>query len=1102
MAKRFFFFLVFFVSPTVGFGFTFNVTATPESCLGNGVLSFTTNNADPNGTIVYEIFKLPNTTVPIVTINTNVFNGLSAGNYIIIAKETVGVVVTSQQQEATIVNQVVPLVINVESFNQACSNNSNIAVIATSGIAVSYEIFFGPVTFPLQTTNTFSGLPLGVYRIRVFDTCGTGVVSTFTLSLNPTGLNIGSALFTNTTPQSCSTTIANHTITPAPGTVIGYPLNIQFDVHPPGGAATQTFNSTLNAGGLTSQEISETIPAFPNQNYDYDVIITDSCGEVFFSNFLVNQNISLTPIVYDLDCNTYYFELKVANFTPPYTLNFINVPAGFNPINFNVNYPGPYNSDTITFGNAANLTPIGNYEVSITDVCGRSNTLVFNIFDFPSVPIAVGTNNGCTGNSGKIVVSIPAYKVVTATITSAPSSYTFPLPHDVSSFVDSTFGVLILDPLPLGDYVISVTNNCGDLMNPLNVTVPVYVNQGLVSEVRPGCNLMKSSVKISSVNTGLSTITITSAPPGFIPTLPYDGSVNIALDGSFYMNELPAGSYTFNAKDNCNFTNTIVVTIDGYAITNNTFSLQANCGSFDIPLDFVSNGSANQSFWLQKLINPTSNSWGHPATEIVYPDSSVPNASNSYFLTNNTTNFNQNFNGTFRIIRYFNSYNNGADFNTGTVTSLDKDCIEVLSPTLSFNQVLEITNACRMPCSGNGNLDVLIFANGALPIHYKIIEKDGVPFSFDNLNSNIFYNLQPAVYTFQLEDNCGNIVNRIFDVNTLSSLVSITQPNDILQCQDVISNNEVFDLTTQSAIILGSQSPTDFTLSYHESIGDAQNNNNPILNLSAYNPTTNPATIFARLVYNPLPNCYESIAFDLFVGENPKVNVNPTYLSCFSNPLTLNVASGNLPTTSYLWSDGSTNNTITVSQPGITNLTVTASNAYGANKLLCSNTKSIEVSISDLPVIDRFVISDWTAIENSITVFTSNIGSFEYSLDGINYQNENTFTNLKPGVYTVYVQDKFGCGFTKKDIWLLHYPNFFTPNDDGYNDSWFIENADFETDLTVTIFDRYGRLIKYLDGNQQWDGRYNGQQALSTDYWFVVNRQDGRTQQGHFTLKR
>ena len=110
---------------------------------------------------------------------------------------------------------------------------------------------------------------------------------------------------------------------------------------------------------------------------------------------------------------------------------------------------------------------------------------------------------------------------------------------------------------------------------------------------------------------------------------------------------------------------------------------------------------------------------------------------------------------------------------------------------------------------------------------------------------------------------------------------------------------------------------------------------------------------------------------------------------------------------------------------------------------------------------------------------------------------------MQAGVYEVYVRDKFGCGFIKESIWLLHYPNFFTPNNDGYNDTWFIKNANFEPELKVYIYDRYGKLLANLDTkNKSWNGSYNNQQAVSSDYWFVVYRQDGRVHKGHFTLKR
>ena len=88
-------------------------------------------------------------------------------------------------------------------------------------------------------------------------------------------------------------------------------------------------------------------------------------------------------------------------------------------------------------------------------------------------------------------------------------------------------------------------------------------------------------------------------------------------------------------------------------------------------------------------------------------------------------------------------------------------------------------------------------------------------------------------------------------------------------------------------------------------------------------------------------------------------------------------------------------------------------------------------------------------------------------------------------------------------VWLLNYPRFFTPNGDGFHETWRIENQELEPNFTVFIYDRYGKLLHYFPSNSNgWDGTYNGNLMLSTDYWFVVNRQDGRRLMGHFALKR
>ena len=1092
--------LVFLLATSVMFGFTFTATPTAETCSGNGAISFSSANADPNGTIVYIVYKLPNVTTPYATVNGTLLTGLSAGTYRIIAKETVGNTSTQQQMDVVVNDGKAPLVYSVQSLNQACSNTSNISVTVISGIAQSYEIFSGPMLFPPQVSNTFSGLPVGVYKIRVFDICGVGVVQTFTVNQNTAGITIGAPTFSNTVPPLCNFTVATNSITPAAGTVLGYPLSITYTIHPPGGGAPIVQVMTLLSGNATSQNLVETIPDYVNQNYDYDITIVDACHSTYTQNFPVVKNITLSSTLVVLDCDQNYFTLELSNYTPPFQLNFTASPAGFNPNAFNVNYPGPYNQDAVQFGDAITIAPFGSYTVSVVDNCGRTATHSFTIVPNPPMPSAVGTNNGCLTNAGTIVVTIPSYTIATSIIISAPPAYSQPLPSDVSSSIDVN-GVLTLNPVPLGDYVIQLTDKCNIALAPILCTVPIYVDQGLSAVDRPGCDLQKTSIELSSNNSKLTVVKITAAPAAYGQTLPYDVSTNITSNGKLYLDNLPSGTYTFSGIDDCGFSNTLTVVVSGYAITTSTFSLQPNCGSFNIPLDFVSNGTVNESFWLQKLIDPVAGTWGSPDTGSIYTAGSVPNATNSLALANNTTNFNLTYNGTFRIIRAFTSFNNGISFNSGAVTDINKQCVEILSPTMEFHQVLEITDATRLPCTPSGNLDVVIAANGTAPLHYTITTKNGVPFALDNGNSNIFYNLPPALYTFQVEDACGNIVNRIFDVAALLSLVTMTQPAAILQCKTTITGNEIFDISQQSAIILGSQSPADYTLTYYTSLANAMAGVGAIANLTTFNPTSNPQTIYARLVFNALPNCYETTSFDLIVGQIPSVSLLPDYLSCGVAPFTLDASVNNLPSTTYSWSTGVTTPTVTVTQPGVTNLTVITTNTYGTQT--CTNTKDITVTLSQVPAIDHFDTVDWTETDNSITVYTSNTGDFEYSLDDLTYQSSNEFTNLLPGLYTVYVRDRNGCGSTQQIVWLLYYKRYFTPNGDGFNDTWSIENSQFETNLKIVIYDRYGKVMTSLDSSGKgWDGTYNGQLMFASDYWFVVYREDGRIHKGHFALKR
>ena len=90
----------------------------------------------------------------------------------------------------------------------------------------------------------------------------------------------------------------------------------------------------------------------------------------------------------------------------------------------------------------------------------------------------------------------------------------------------------------------------------------------------------------------------------------------------------------------------------------------------------------------------------------------------------------------------------------------------------------------------------------------------------------------------------------------------------------------------------------------------------------------------------------------------------------------------------------------------------------------------------------------------------------------------------------------------------MDYPRYFTPNGDGYHDTWNIPALSVQLGSRILIFDRYGKLLKQISpAGDGWDGTYNGQKMPTTDYWFLLEYNDLTTAEpkqlrAHFSLKR
>ncbi len=392
----------------------------------------------------------------------------------------------------------------------------------------------------------------------------------------------------------------------------------------------------------------------------------------------------------------------------------------------------------------------------------------------------------------------------------------------------------------------------------------------------------------------------------------------------------------------------------------------------------------------------------------------------------------------------------------------------------------------------------------------------GVSVSYNDQNGNVLPSPLPNPFVTTSQTITATATNTTatacYDEATIQFIVDdLPQAFPIATTLTTVCDDEInplfqdglysFDTSTFQATILGSQ--TGMIVNYFDESGIALPS--PLPNPFA----TTSQTITVEVINSINTTCKATLSIPFVIKPTPRINTYGTELVCSNNPSFIKTIDAGLEDIStitdftYQWfldgniMTGETNYSLTVNTEGIYTVLVT-------NSENCSKTRTITVTASSIATIENVSITDLSD-NNSIIVNITGSGDYEYSLDGENYQVSNTFYNVESGIYTVYVIDKNGCGIAQEDISLLGIPNYFTPNGDGYNDYWNIKGVSttYNANTTIHIFDRYGKLLKQISPlSVGWDGKYLEKNVPSSDYWYVINLEDGRTFKGHFTLKR
>ncbi|MDA9311529.1 T9SS type B sorting domain-containing protein [Polaribacter sp.] len=361
------------------------------------------------------------------------------------------------------------------------------------------------------------------------------------------------------------------------------------------------------------------------------------------------------------------------------------------------------------------------------------------------------------------------------------------------------------------------------------------------------------------------------------------------------------------------------------------------------------------------------------------------------------------------------------------------------------------------------------------------------------------------------ENNCEN--STFFFLK--AQFVQLNSISPVYTCEDsdnIIGNAEGrFNLRPkETAIKVELNLPDTSLFSFFPTFQDAK------LKTNAFSGIVNSRSrrIWVR-VDDRLLGCNGIQSFDLVVNDAVEINLQDSYTICFdttSNPPI--IANGGSTNDRYEWLNASNIVVSTAQNFRLTMPGVYTHIAYKTqNGITCSTAKEFEVNVKESPTF-REIIVDTATPNITLDIDITGNSSYLYSIDNSNFFGNGTnyqFNNVSPGIVTVYVKDIENCEPPiQKEVSIIGFPKFFTPNNDGRNERWSVKGATttFFTKIDIVIFNRYGTVMHVINSENPdgWDGNYKGKTVPSGEYWYTANLIDFNEKTirktGNFSLLR
>ena len=929
-----------------------------------------------------------------------------------------------------------------------CGNTETIRIDVTSTGGTATNLIYRVTSTTAGNTydvtqsspfNSFSGLDIGNYTIRVTNLDTGCYVDTVHFVNNPNTFNVSASVLSNVT---CSG-----------GTNGSVAIQVN-DLTPPDNAGPFTYTITDTATSLIVTSGSSpsagpfTVPFGLSAGiYQVSVSLNPPVFCSVITNFSITQpttplSIS-TPTSTSVTCtnNQGTISVSASGGTGAYTYTISPSPAGVIQT-----APG-------TFSNLSN----GTYTVTVTDA---------NLCPLNATPVTLTVPTNITATATANPTLLACFNDQNATITVSGTSggqgsgYLYTLNNITTSIQSGPQASPIFNSIRAGQYNVTITDSfmCSGVTNTVTVTEPTSsVTGNLVELTKPTC--LNQAVLQISASGGTSPYTYSATEFGSYVPLPVGGLLTV----------IP-GAYSYYVKDanNCivSKTGTVIVTaVIPPTVTVNNAIATISCAGGTTSITASTVDGLSGLPYLYTLYNATTNAIAQPQQ-----------ASNTF---NNVGAGN-----------YFVRVNNGD-------CSDDSPSFRIIEP----NPLVLVTRTfSNVKCNGasDGTINVVV-TGGTGQIQYSISSNPGL-----TQNNGLFTGLAPGNYTVFVQDQNGcTSLTQAFPLPTLTAIpFNLTQPAPLvatsMPTQPACIDDKGIILVTPSGgtttatvgytIKVGPYTQTIFT-------GGASFGNLSAGTYAIDITDANGCLFQDSKVINAGVDMQQNYNTESVCINNVPTNTTTIYV----NP--------NIPASEFTYSlDGGT----ATSQTVYTNLpaglhTVKVIHTMPTSPfLMCERTVSFFTTLFTGPTL--------TAVESGLNTLTATttggLPPYNYTINGLDVGTNNVYQINQTGTYNVLVVDSRGCTATTP-IYLTFYdivvPNFFSPDGTGTNNTWAPLYTDNFPNIRTEIFDRYGRTIRTLLKGQSWDGKYNGLDLPTGDYWYVLklnDTDDAREFVGNVTLYR